>query len=134
MEPVTTALLGVFLWEGFGQPLLAKAKDKYAEKVFEKTDNLVSKLPFRKEENEIIEAEIIEAVKKEEIINQETFVQFIEHSSNFNKALENLKEVKQDVEIINSFKSLSNTKIKIKGENKSIKDSFENINDSEIEI
>ena len=134
MEPITTGLLAGFLWNNFGQPLLDKAKQDYAEKVFNNIKGFMTELPFEKEENEIIEAEIIEAIETQEVVNKKTFIKFIEDNNNFNLALQNLQEVKKDVEIINSFKSLSNAKIKVRGESKLIKDSFENINDSEIEI
>lgn len=136
MEPVTisTAIIGTFIWNSFGQPLVDKAKDKYADKVFDGTSKLLSKLPFRKEENEAIEAEIIESINNNEIESKETFISFLEKSNNFNNALKNLKETNKDVEIINSFKYLQNSEVKVRGNSKLIENSFQNILDSKIEI
>lgn len=136
MEPITISagILGALLWENFGQPLLDKAKDKYADKVFDSTEKLLTKLPFSKAESEVIEAEIIESINNNEIGDKETFISFLETNENFVKALKNLKETKKDVEILNSFKDFKKSEIKIIGNSKLIENSFNNVSDSKIEL
>jgi hypothetical protein len=44
MEPITTVLVGKILWDNLGQPLLDKAKEKYAEELLEKIENTLFSL------------------------------------------------------------------------------------------
>ncbi len=134
MEPVTISILGIILWENLGQPILDKAKDQYSEKALGKIDDILQKLPFKTKENEVIEAEIVEAIEANKIIDEKSMISFLEQSNTFKSALLELKKGQTGTEIINSFKDISNSKINIKGSEKVLSDSFENIKDSEINI
>lgn len=91
MEPITTLLVGKILWDNLGQPLLDKAKEKYAEEFFKKLETTLSNIPFNKQELKIIEAEIIdtdtETCKDEKI--------FLEYVANNPKILEVVKKLNE---------------------------------------
>ena len=47
MEPITTVLVGKILWDNLGQPLLDKAKEKYAEEFLVKIENALSSIELK---------------------------------------------------------------------------------------
>ena len=60
MEPVTTAVVGKLLWDYFGEPVLDSAKTQYGDKILKALD----KFKFKKEEREVIEAELVKLIKR----------------------------------------------------------------------
>ena len=98
MEPITTAIIGKIIWDNLGQPILDKTKEKYADKLLEKIDNTLSRLPFKKEQLQIIEAEIINTGV--EILSSENqFLEFINNNQKIIEILEELNNTKQDINI-----------------------------------
>jgi len=73
MEPITTTILSVILWEALGEPIMDKVKEKYSERVIE----ALSKLPFSKEDKDIIEVEIIKC-DNEILENKDKFLEYVE--------------------------------------------------------
>lgn len=61
MEPISTAIVGTLIWENLGKPVLEKAKSEYAGKLLEKLESVLEKMPFKKKDLEVLEAEIVTA-------------------------------------------------------------------------
>lgn len=98
MEPITTVLVGKILWDNLGQPLLDKAKEKYAEELLGKIETTLSKIPFNKQELEIIEAEIINT--DNEIFNDEkSFLQYIENNQKIVEVVKQLNQREPNIHI-----------------------------------
>ena len=98
MEPITAAILGSVLWDNLGQPVLDKAKEKYSEKVLEKIDAVLVKLPFKKKERELIEAEIMNADKKL-LTDKKNFIEFIQNNQRINEVLSIVNKREQSINI-----------------------------------
>lgn len=131
MEPVTVVGIAAILWDYLGQPILDSAKSKFGDKVLL---GLSKGLPFEKNNNEIIEAEIIKAVNNKMITSEDSLLIFLEHNHTFIQALVELNKTKSFQEIINSFKDINKSNIKINGDDKKVVDSFTNISESVIDI
>lgn len=131
MEPITTVLLATIIWDNFGQPILDSAKGEYGNKVL---NGLIESLPFKKEDNEIIEAEIIEALETKKITNKDNFIDFLDTNDTFINSLLALKKLSSHTEIINSFKRISDSSVKVNGKEKKIVKSFNDICNSNIEM
>ena len=131
MEPITTAIVATIIWENLGQPILDSAKNKYGDKVLK---GISKSLPFKKIENEIIEADIIEAIETNKITNKDTFIDFFKTNDTFVNSFQEFIKVKSNKEIIHSFNEVSHSNIKVSGEEKKIIKSFNNIENSTIEI
>lgn len=98
MEPITAAILGSVLWENLGQPVLDKAKEQYSEKVLEKIDGVLAKLPFKKKELELIEAEIIDA-DIGLLTDKKNFIEFIQNNQKINEILSEVNKREQNINI-----------------------------------
>ena len=83
MEPISTAGIGVLVWEHAIKPIVKSIEKEYGDK----TKNLLktglekvfNTLPLEKQEAETIEAEIINA-DSETLLDREKFLKFIENS------------------------------------------------------
>jgi hypothetical protein len=82
MEPITTTILSVILWEALGEPLVDKVKETYSEKVVE----ALSKLDFNKKDTEIIEAEIVNCDQKI-LENKDKFLEYVEQNPKIQNVL-----------------------------------------------
>lgn len=98
MEPVTTTVLGIALWEYLGEPIIDKAKDKYAEEILNRIDSVLSKFSFNSKEKEIIEVEIIES-NVSEIENKEALINFMNKNENILNALNSLNQRETQINI-----------------------------------
>ncbi|MCG3689372.1 hypothetical protein [Aliarcobacter butzleri] len=98
MEPITTVLVGKILWDNLGQPLLDKAKERYAEEFLRKIETTLSKIPFNKQELEIIEAEIINT-DNETFNDEKSFLQYIENNQKIVEVVKQLNQREPNINI-----------------------------------
>jgi len=116
-EPVSIGI-GLALWEYAVKPIVDSAKKEYGENIKEKLKSSVntalSKLPFKQNEIELIEAEII---KNEDslLLNKDTFLEFINNNKNISQIIENINQREPSISIEKAFND-----IKIDGNNNSI--------------
>lgn len=135
-EPVTLGA-GALIWEYAVKPVAKSIEKEYGEetKKLLKTGigKVFDKLPFKRNELEVIEAEIVDA-DIEVLTDEKKFLAFIQNNIQIKKELEILQKIHTDKIVLNSFKEISNSTIKVPGAKKNIEDSFENIKDSQINI
>ena len=94
MEPVTTAVVGKLLWDYFGEPVLESAKTQYGDKILQ----ALEKLKFKKEEREVIQAELVEA--GEEVFSDETsLLTYLQNNENINEVLKQLNKRESNINI-----------------------------------
>ncbi len=124
MEPITTTILGLQLWEYLGEPLIDKIKDKYSEKVI---DSVLSTLQIDNDNKNVIKSEI-KKCNENILINKENFLDYI----NQNKNIQNLLNEKPI--IIRSLIDIDKSEINLKEKNLYIQDSLSNIKNSKINI
>ena len=98
MEPFTTAIVGKFLWDNIGKVILDKAKERYSEKLLEKIENILSKIPFNKKEFEIIETEIVNA-DMDTFKNEDSFLEYIDNNEKIIKILNELNKREYTINI-----------------------------------
>jgi len=98
MEPITTVLVGKILWDNLGQPVLNKAKEKYAEEFLGKIESTLSKIPFNKQELEIIETEIVNA-DINTFKDEKYFLEYIENNQKIIEVLKRLNEREPTINI-----------------------------------
>jgi len=80
MELLTTTALGMILWDTLGKPIVEKVQKEYYSKwVISKVGEALSKLPFKKEEKDIIEAEILNC-DQEIIEDKDKFLEYIKQN------------------------------------------------------
>jgi len=116
-EPISIGI-GVALWEYTVKPVIDSAKKEYGESVKEKFKSSVktalSKLPFKQNEIEVIEAEIIK-IDNSLLSNKEKFLEFISNNQNINQIMRNINQRESNINIEKAFND-----IKIDGDNNSI--------------
>ncbi|HIP11850.1 MAG TPA: hypothetical protein EYG73_03925 [Arcobacter sp.] len=98
MEPITTIQVGKIIWDNLGQPLLDKAKEKYAEEFLGKIDNVLSAIPFKKQELKIIETEIIHA-EIDTFKDEKSFLEYIDNNQKIIEVLKLLNEREPNINI-----------------------------------
>ena len=98
MEPITTVLVGKILWDNLGQPLLDKAKEKYAEELLEKIENTLSKIPFNKQELQVIEEEIINP-DIETFQDEKSFLEYIENNQKIAEVVKQLNQREPNINV-----------------------------------
>jgi hypothetical protein len=79
MEPITTAIIGMFIWENLGQPILEKAKDEYAGQLLGKLESALKNIPFKKKDLEVLEAEIVTA-NDDVLSDKDKFLEYIQNN------------------------------------------------------
>ena len=119
MEPVTLGL-GALAWEYGVKPVADSIKKEYGETVKTQIKDGLSKalekLPFKKNELEVVEAEIIEA-DVEVLENKEKFLEFFKDNAHIQKLM---NEITQREPNINVVIEKSYNEILIDGNNNSI--------------
>lgn len=134
MEPITIALIGKALWDLFGDPILKATQKEYGQKSLDLIKEGFQRLPFNKKENEVIEAQVIEAVEKKTITDKQSLIDFLERNDTFIQALVQYQKGKTSKQVVDSFKEISGSTIKVSGDDKLIDGSFKDISNSQIEI
>ena len=116
-EPVSIGI-GLALWEYAVKPIVDSAKQEYGEAVKEKLKSGVktalSKLPFKQNEIEVIEAEIIE-IDNSLFSNKEKFLEYINDNKSINEIMKTISTREPNINIEKAFND-----IKIDGDNNSI--------------
>lgn len=79
MEPISAGIIGMFIWENLGQPILEKAKDEYAGQLLGKLESALKNIPFKKKDLEVLEAEIVTA-SNDVFSDKEKFLEYIQNS------------------------------------------------------
>ncbi len=135
-EPITLGA-GALIWEYAVKPVANSIKKEYGEETKKLLKSSIGKvfdkLPFKRKELEVIEAEIVDA-DIEVLTDEKKFLDFIQNNIQIENSLALLKKTHTDKIVLNSFKKISNSTIKVPGSKKDIEDSFENIKDSQINI
>lgn len=110
--------IGLALWEYVVKPIVDSAKDEYGENVKGKLKSVVKKflhkLPFEKNELEIIEAEILE-IDDKLFSNKDKFLGYINDNQNINQIMEIINGREENLNIEKSFND-----VKIDGDNNQI--------------
>ena len=118
-EPITMTI-GALIWEYALKPIADSIKKEYGDetkKLLKKSLNSAfHKLPFVKKEQEVIEAEIIEA-DIDILRNQDSFLEYLQKNS---KIEELLKSIEKREPNINTIIKNSYNEIKIDGSHNSI--------------
>ena len=94
MEPVTTAVVGKFLWDYFGEPVLDSAKNQYGDKILKALD----KFKFKKKERKVIEAELVEA-DKEVFSDEQSLIAYLQTNEKINDVLKELNKRESNINI-----------------------------------
>jgi hypothetical protein len=116
-EPISMGI-GLALWEYAVKPIVDSVKKEYGESVKEKLKDAIktplSKLPFKKNELEVIEAEIID---NEDclLLDKDSFLEFINSNQNISQIIESINQREPNINIEKAFND-----IKIDGDNNSI--------------
>jgi len=116
-EPISIGI-GLSLWEYAVKPVVDSAKKEYGESLKEKLKGSVkialSKLPFKKNELEVIEAEIIDN-EDSLLSDKDRFLEFINSNQNINQIIESINQREPNINIEKAFND-----IKIDGDNNAI--------------
>jgi len=116
-EPISIGI-GLALWEYAVKPVVDSAKKEYGESLKEKLKDSVktvlSKLPFKKNELEVIEAEIIDN-EDSLLSDKDRFLEFINNNRNISQIIESINQREPNINIEKAFNN-----IKIDGNNNSI--------------
>ena len=116
-EPISIGI-GLALWEYAVKPIVDSAKKEYGEGVKEKLKDSIKmalvKLPFNRNELEVIKAEIIEN-DDNLFSNKEKFLEYINNNQNINQIMESINQREPNINIEKAF-----NEIKIDGDNNSI--------------
>lgn len=116
-EPISIGI-GLALWEYAVKPVVDSAKKEYGESLKEKLKGSVktalSKLPFKKNELEVIEAEIIDN-EDSLLSDKDRFLEFINSNQNISQIIESINQREPNINIEKAFND-----IKIDGDNNSI--------------
>ena len=118
-EPITLTI-GALLWEYALKPIADSIKKEYGDetkKLLKKSLNSAfHKLPFIKKEQEVIEAEIIEA-DIDILSNEDSFLEYLQQNSKIEELLKSIEKRESNIHTIikNSY-----NKIKINGSHNSI--------------
>jgi len=124
MEPISTSIIAIKLWEYLGEPLVDKIKDKYSEKIIDETLSLIK---IENDEQNIIKNEIKQCDNKT-LTNKENFLNFINNNKNIQKLLSE-KPI-----IIRSLTNIEDSEVNLKEKSSYIQDSLNNIKNSKINI
>lgn len=79
MEPISAGIIGIFIWENLGQPILEKAKDEYAGQLLGKLESALKNIPFKKKDLEVLEAEIVTA-NDDVFSDKDKFLEYIQNN------------------------------------------------------
>lgn len=91
MEPITTAIIGMFIWENLGQPILEKAKDEYAGQLLGKLESALKNIPFNKKDLEVLEAEIVTA-DNDILTDKDKFLEYIQNNPKIHELIANINK------------------------------------------
>ncbi len=120
MEPISTTAISLALWEVAVKPVVKSVQKEYGEEAKKLLKSSFSKawqkLPFTRQEQEVIEAEIIDA-NIEVLSDEKRFLEFIQNN---NQIQELMKELVKREPNINIVIEKSYNEILIDGSNNSI--------------
>lgn len=91
MEPISAGIIGMFIWENLGQPILEKAKDEYAGQFLVKLESALKNIPFKKKDLEVLEAEIVTA-DNDVLTNKEKFLEYIQNNPKIHELIADINK------------------------------------------
>jgi hypothetical protein len=103
MEPVTTTELTLTLWKIAVEPVVKSIEKEYGDEVKKLLksgiEKALVKLPFKKKEVEIIEAEILEA-DESILTNEKKFLEFIQNNNEMQDIMNEMEKREPNINII----------------------------------
>ncbi len=91
MEPISAGIIGMFIWENLGQPILEKAKDEYSGQVLGKLESALNRFSLKKKDLEILEAEIV-AADNDVLTDKDKFLEYIKNNPKIQELITSLNQ------------------------------------------
>lgn len=102
MEPVSIGL-GALIWKVAVEPVINSYQDGYGDMIKDGINNALTKvfekLPFKKNELEIIEAEIIEA-DVEVLKDKEKFLEFMQNNTQIKELIHGVSQREPNINVV----------------------------------
>lgn len=91
MEPISTAIIGTLIWENLGKPVLEKAKSAYAGQMLGKLETVLERMPFKKKDLEVLEAEIVTA-DDNVLSDKDKFLEYIQNNPKIHELIADINK------------------------------------------